>query len=40
MQIASIGDNLHEMLKPTLLEKIEKYYQFVTSWICPESGKS
>ena len=27
MQIVSLGDNLHEMLKPTLLEKYEKHFK-------------
>ena len=38
MQIVSIVDNLHEMLKPVSYEKYEKYHQFVVCWFNPVSG--
>ena len=34
-----IGDKLHETVKPVLLEKQEKYCQFVVCWISLESVK-
>ena len=38
MQIVSSG-NLPKLSKLIFWEKLEKYYQFVGYWICPEGGK-
>ena len=37
MQTVSLGDNLHEMLKPVFWEK-ENYHEFVVFRICPVNG--
>ena len=39
LQIVSIGDNLHEMLKPIFWEKLEKYFDKLSTENFTQSTK-